>query len=136
MPRSHVNGVPDVRFIIVIAFTLMVGLMFTGMACNLYRNWWPLSSVFFYVTAPLPNFFCSNYVRIMRSRRDALHIGAFLTGALIVCGLALPAVLAHAGVIRPEALLLCTIGGVIVYSSVLVYVHSFLTADTLTFIDD
>jgi hypothetical protein len=130
--RSHVNGVPDVRFIIIIAFTLMVGLMFTTVACNIYKNWWPFFAIVFYVTAPIPNFLCGNYCRIFGHARDARAAGSFITAVLIFSGLSLPAVMAHAGVIRLEAFVLTFIGGIIVYSSIVVYVHSYLMADPFT----
>ncbi len=54
-------------------------------------------------------------------------IGFFLTGILVVSGFALPIVLYHADIIRAVVpLVLSILGGVIVYSSILLFFHFFL----------
>ena len=59
------------------------------------------------------------------ARRNWKDSGHFITGALIVTGFALPAVLAHAGLVNPYSSILSLCGGLIVYASLLLYLHFF-----------
>lgn len=48
-----------------------------------------------------------------------------MTAIFVVSGLAIPAVLAHIKVIQVGALLMCISGGVVVYGTILLYLHAF-----------
>jgi hypothetical protein len=48
----------------------------------------------------------------------------------LVSGLALPLVLAHAGVITYSAMILSFVGGLLVYATILLYVANFVQDDT------
>lgn len=52
-------------------------------------------------------------------------MGYFLTGIFVVSGFALPAVLAHVGSLKYEAMGLSIAGGLIVYGTILGYLHKF-----------
>jgi hypothetical protein len=109
----------------------MVGLMFTGTACSVFDNWWPFFTVVFYLLAPLPNFLVAEYTLRGMNQRESRALANFVTGTLIASGLALPGVLAHAGVIRWEAFLMCSLGGLIVFSTIIVYIRHFQRIDSL-----
>lgn len=51
--------------------------------------------------------------------------GHFLTGILVVAGLALPLVLSHAHIIAPAACWMSIAGGVLIYGTILVYAGAF-----------
>ena len=110
-----------------LAFAFSIGILLNVLACVLKlnddvpQNFYPLIVIVFYFLAPFPNLMCGNcggeldFSSSGKMYRDA---GYFLTGFLIVSGLALPLVLAHAQTISGGAAALCTIGGVIVFASV------------------
>lgn len=82
------------------------------------------------VSPHFPLFFCiqtansldSLAFRIFSAFEDAGH---FLTAIFVVSGLAIPAVLAHIQVIQIGALLMSISGGVVVYGTILLYLHAF-----------
>eukprot|EP00028_Trichosphaerium_sp_Am-I-7-wt_P011721 CAMPEP_0168539448 /NCGR_PEP_ID=MMETSP0405-20121227/21835_1 /TAXON_ID=498012 /ORGANISM="Trichosphaerium sp, Strain Am-I-7 wt" /LENGTH=107 /DNA_ID=CAMNT_0008569015 /DNA_START=54 /DNA_END=377 /DNA_ORIENTATION=+ len=97
------------------------------MACVLFKNWFPILVVVAYLFAPLPNLLCAACGRgyednKARAFKDA---GFFLTGIFVVSGLALPSVLAHLTIIKTTALFLGLAGGLIVYGTILTYLHCF-----------
>lgn len=47
-----------------------------------------------------------------------VDFGRFLTGFLVVTGMALPALLAHSGIIQIPAMIMSIIGGLLVYGTV------------------
>lgn len=122
---------PDLKIIMVLAFTLALGLLCNILACIIWSNWWPIITVIFYFFAPIPDLMCStcgrNHSDMFNpsSQRNFKDMGYFLTGLLVVSGFALPAVLAHADVINVGALFLAIAGGLIVYASIIVYIHFF-----------
>lgn len=89
------------------------GLLLQLLGCVLYRNWWPMLTGVMYVLVPMPYLFFGG-----GGGGDAygyggsavasgwLDAGKFLTGFSAVGSVAIPAVLAHAGVITAGALVL------------------------------
>jgi hypothetical protein len=57
--------------------------------------------------------------------RAFMDAGYFMTGILVISGFALPTVLAHLEIMSTAALLMALAGGLIVYGSILLYVHCF-----------
>ncbi|RCH90703.1 Vacuolar protein sorting-associated protein 55, partial [Rhizopus stolonifer] len=49
----------------------------------------------------------------------------FITGIFIVSGFCLPFVLAHAEVITTPAMIMSTLGGALVYGTIVAYAHFF-----------
>eukprot|EP01120_Amphizonella_sp_Union-15-10_P008486 TRINITY_DN305_c0_g1_i1.p1 TRINITY_DN305_c0_g1~~TRINITY_DN305_c0_g1_i1.p1 ORF type:complete len:132 (-),score=20.81 TRINITY_DN305_c0_g1_i1:43-438(-) len=118
----------DVHVIIGLAFLLSIGFLLNILACAIYGSWWPFFVVVAYFLAPLPNICCQNLgTGYQDSKEKAFrNAGYFLTGAIVVTGFALPAVLTHARVIKhAEALILGVSGGLVVYTTILVYLHKF-----------
>lgn len=124
------------KTIVGLAFFLAVGLLLVILSCALYNNWWPLFVVLTYLLAPLPNMLarrCSSdsysYASYSSNDDDArkgvLETGYFITSVLIISGIGLPVVLAHAEVITVSAMLLAFFGGILIYTTILGYSHFF-----------
>lgn len=108
--------------LIALGCALAVGITMNIVACTYYGNYWPLITIFAYLLAPLPNvLFAKCEEDPFDGAKNWKHIGLFLTGFLLIAGLGVPAILTHAGVIKPEAMVFCFAGGVIVYISILIY---------------
>jgi len=54
-----------------------------------------------------------------------INAGHFMTGFFVVSGFALPALFAHLEMMTTQALFMGLAGGLIVYSTILVYLHRF-----------
>lgn len=77
----------------------------------------------FPLSLPLPtNFLFPIVNRFHSAFEDAGH---FMTAIFVVSGLAIPALLAHIKVIQLGALLMSMSGGVVVYGTILLYLHAF-----------
>jgi Vacuolar protein sorting 55 len=107
--------------------------MLNILACALFdHGWWTFFVVIAYIGAPLPDLLCtrcregySDYDEdegwrscCMKGWRDGAY---FVTGFLLVSGLALPLVLAHNEVVGVPTMIMSLIGGLLVYSSVVLY---------------
>lgn len=55
------------------------------------------------------------------STSPAIDFGNFLTGFLLLTGVALPAMLAHVGEINHAASIMSILGGGLIYGSIIVY---------------
>ncbi len=128
-----------------LAILLATGVMLNILACALFANgWWTFFVVFAYIGAPLPDLLCRNCVVddedddddrggcrncCLRGWRDGAY---FVTGFLLVSGLALPLVLAHNLVIGTPTMIMSLIGGICIYAAVACYlsfVHGAGTSD-------
>jgi len=119
---------PDLRVMMALALALSLGILCNILAGALFGNWWPMVIVIFYFIAPLPDLLCSRCGQndVMNvSGRNFKDLGYFLTGVLVISGFGLPAVLAHNNVIGIPALCLSLGGGLIVYASLVIYIHFF-----------
>jgi hypothetical protein len=117
----------DLKIIIGLSLALSVGLLLNILACALWKKWWPIFSVIAYILAPIPNMMCTRFgVGYDDSKARAFEdAGHFMTAIFVVSGLAIPALLAHIKVIEIGALLMCISGGVVVYGTILLYLHAF-----------
>ncbi|RKP05376.1 vacuolar protein sorting 55 [Thamnocephalis sphaerospora] len=118
-----------VKTIIALAFCLACGFLLIILSCALYQNWWPVLVAVTYGLAPLPNMLCARcgysediFTDTQTGFADA---GYFLTAVLVVTGLAMPVVLAHAGVIGAAAMAQSVTGGLLVYGTIVAYNHFF-----------
>lgn len=121
------SGLPDIKIIIGLALALSIGLLLNILACVIWNNWWPILVVIAYFFAPMPNLIfqrCGSDPLDV-SGRSFKDLGFFLTGFLVVTGFGIPAVMAHSEVIEIGALILALCGGLVVYASILVYLHFF-----------
>eukprot|EP01113_Clastostelium_recurvatum_P045219 TRINITY_DN773_c0_g2_i1.p1 TRINITY_DN773_c0_g2~~TRINITY_DN773_c0_g2_i1.p1 ORF type:complete len:130 (-),score=33.44 TRINITY_DN773_c0_g2_i1:126-515(-) len=118
----------DVKIIIGLAACLAVGLLMNILSCALYQNAYPILVVVAYFLAPFPNLICGRHEDHSFSGDGGSGIkdlGFFLTGFLVISGFGIPAVLAHSKIIPIEAMALALAGGLVVYATILVYLHFF-----------
>lgn len=111
------------KTIIALSFVLAVGFLLVILSCALWKQYLPLLVVFTYILAPLPNWICgrcANPDDFVESGGNAiLDFGKFCTGFLVLMGVALPAVLAHASIIAYPAMVMSIIGGVLIYGTII-----------------
>jgi len=116
------------KTIILLSFVLAVSFLLVILSCALWANWLPLLTALIFVLAPLPNFICSRLATDSFSEdytSGPVDFGHFVTSIFVVSGVALPAVLAHAGVIAVTAAWMSAIGGAIGYGTMLTYSYFF-----------
>ncbi|KAL1413811.1 Vacuolar protein sorting-associated protein 55 [Vanrija albida] len=113
------------KTVIFLAFVLALGFLLVILSCALWANWLPLLVAITFVLAPLPNSICFRCARaddISPEYNSAyVDFGRFLTGVLVATGFALPVVLQHSQLIKPEACWMSIAGGLLVYGTILVY---------------
>ncbi|KAI5865556.1 vacuolar protein sorting 55-domain-containing protein [Durotheca rogersii] len=110
------------KTIIALSFVLAVGFLLVILSCALYGEYYPLLVVGTYVLAPVPNWVagrCANPDDFESAGTGVLDLGRFCTGFLVVMGIALPAVLAHSGLICVAAMAMSIIGGLLIYGTVI-----------------
>ncbi|KAI0834553.1 vacuolar protein sorting 55 [Hypoxylon sp. FL0890] len=111
------------KTIIALSFVLAIGFLLVILSCALYKVYYPLLVVATYVLAPIPNWIagrCANPDDFVESAGNGiLDLGRFCTGFLVVMGIALPAVLAHSALIGIPAMIMCIIGGLLIYGTII-----------------
>lgn len=112
------------KTIIALSFVLAVGFLLVILSCALWNAYYPLLVVATYVLAPLPNFICSRCANPDDFGGDVngnaiLDFGKFVTGFLVTMGVALPVVLAHSHIIELPAMVMCIIGGLLIYGTII-----------------
>ncbi|KAL4759920.1 Vps55 family protein [Aspergillus foveolatus] len=111
------------KTIIALSFVLAIGFLLVILSSALWHNFLPLTVVATYVVAPLPNWICSRCANpddFMDSSGSAVaDFGRFLTGFLVLMGVALPAVLAHSGAIQVPAMIMSILGGLLIYGTII-----------------
>jgi len=111
------------KTIIALSFVLAIGFLLVILSSALWRNYYPLLVVATYVIAPLPNWVCGRAANpddfMESSGSGILDFGKFLTGFLVVMGIALPALLAHCAIIQPPAMVMSIIGGLLIYGTII-----------------
>ncbi|KAJ3181241.1 Vacuolar protein sorting-associated protein 55 [Geranomyces variabilis] len=129
------------KTIIGLASLLATGILLTILSCALYVNWLPILVPLIFLIAPFPNMLCERIAgggaggggrdiwSDSSDHRGVLETGYFITSFFVVSGVGLPYVLSHAEIIRPEAMFLSVAGGLLVYGTILGYVHAFITAE-------
>ncbi|KAL7625125.1 Vacuolar protein sorting-associated protein 55 [Parahypoxylon ruwenzoriense] len=114
---------PGLKTIIALSFVLAVGFLLVILSCALYGVYYPLLVVGTYVLAPIPNWIASRCANpddfVESSGTGILDLGRFCTGFLVVMGIALPAVLAHSNLINVAAMVMCIIGGLLIYGTII-----------------
>ncbi|OTA67379.1 vacuolar protein sorting 55 [Hypoxylon sp. EC38] len=111
------------KTIIALSFVLAIGFLLVILSCALYKVYYPLLVVATYVLAPVPNWIASRCANpddfVESSGNGVLDLGRFCTGFLVVMGIALPAVLAHSALIGIPAMVMCIIGGLLIYGTII-----------------
>jgi len=111
------------KTIIVLSFVLAIGFLLVILSSALWHNFYPLLVVATYVIAPLPNWICGRAANpddfMESSGSGVLDFGRFLTGFLVVMGIALPALLAHCAIIAAPAMVMSIIGGLLIYGTII-----------------
>ncbi|KAI2470285.1 vacuolar protein sorting 55 [Annulohypoxylon bovei var. microspora] len=111
------------KTIIALSFVLAIGFLLVILSCALYKVYYPLLVVATYVLAPIPNWIatrCANPDDFVESTGNGvLDLGRFCTGFMVVMGIALPAVLAHSALIGIPAMVMCIIGGLLIYGTII-----------------
>ncbi|EPS40678.1 hypothetical protein H072_5467 [Dactylellina haptotyla CBS 200.50] len=121
------------KTIIALSFVLAIGFLLVILSSALYSQYSPLFVVATYLLAPLPNAICGRYASAYNddfmdsgsSASGILDLGRFLTGFLVLMGIALPAVLAHAGIIEYGAMIMSIIGGLLIYGTIIAFTMFF-----------
>ncbi|KAI1121003.1 vacuolar protein sorting 55 [Nemania abortiva] len=117
------------KTIIALSFVLAVGFLLVILSCALFKEYYPLLVVGTYVLAPLPNWICGRWANpddfVESSGNAVLDLGRFCTGFLVVMGIALPVVLAHSNIIEVPAMIMCVVGGLLIYGTIISFGMSF-----------
>ncbi|CAZ85501.1 unnamed protein product [Tuber melanosporum] len=117
------------KTIIALSFVLAIGFLLVILSSALYANYYPLLVVATYILAPLPNAVCARCSSpddfIDGSGNGVLDFGRFLTGFFVVMGIALPALLAHSGIIVVPAMVMSIIGGLLIYGTIISFTMFF-----------
>ncbi|EED12431.1 Vacuolar protein sorting 55 superfamily [Talaromyces stipitatus ATCC 10500] len=102
---------------------LAIGFLLVILSAAIWQQYLTLLVVATYVLAPLPNWICSHCGNpddfIESSGNAIVDFGRFLTGFLVLMGMALPAVLAHCGYIGIPAMVMSIIGGLLIYGTII-----------------
>ncbi|OQE19273.1 hypothetical protein PENFLA_c019G02287 [Penicillium flavigenum] len=111
------------KTIIALSFVLAIGFLLVILSSALWHKYWPLLVVGIYVVAPLPNWICQRCANpddfMDSSSNSAMDFGRFLTGFLVLTGIALPIVLARSGAIEIPAMIMSIFGGLLIYGTII-----------------
>jgi len=122
------SSVPPVKMLMFLALSFSIGLLCDILACVIWQKWFLFIVVISYIFAPLPNLIFGRCGRdpLDASGRNFKSMGFFLTGFLLVTGFAIPSLIVHADS-DPKygALVLSLAGGLIIYGSLIAYIHFF-----------
>ncbi|KOS14916.1 hypothetical protein Malapachy_0719 [Malassezia pachydermatis] len=131
-----------INTVIFLSFTLALGFLMVILSCALWSNWMPFWSAVSFALAPAPNVLFgglagadsfSDYNKCVipssLTYSAYLDFGYFLTGLLLMTGVALPLMLAHTSIITGTAALLSLGGGVLIYGTMMTYGAFFHTPD-------
>ncbi|EMF15959.1 vacuolar protein sorting 55 superfamily [Sphaerulina musiva SO2202] len=111
------------KTIIVLSFILAIGFLLVILSSALFESYLTLLVVATYIIAPLPNWICgkaqANEDFMDSGSNSIVELGRFLTGFLVVMGIALPIVLAHCDQIKIPAMIMSIVGGLLIYGTII-----------------
>ncbi|EME47468.1 hypothetical protein DOTSEDRAFT_146143 [Dothistroma septosporum NZE10] len=117
------------KTIIVLSFILAIGFLLVILSSALFKNYLTLLVVATYVVAPVPNWICGKAQQqddfMDNSGNSIVELGRFLTGFLVVMGIALPVVLAHCDQIQIPAMVMSIVGGLLIYGTIISFTMFF-----------
>ncbi|RPA87522.1 vacuolar protein sorting 55 [Ascobolus immersus RN42] len=119
-----------IKTIIGLSFILAIGFLLVILSSALFQNYLPLLVVATYVLAPLPNAIagrCSQPDDILGDGNGGgiVDFGRFMTGFLVVMGVALPVLFAHCQLITVAAMFMSIIGGLLIYGTIISFTMFF-----------
>merc|ERR1711939_264913 len=121
-PSRH-PAMAGLKTIILLSFILAIGFLLVILSSALFKDYLTLLVVATYVVAPIPNWICGkaqNQDDFMDSGSNGVvELGRFMTGFLVVMGIALPVVLAHCDQIRVESMVMGIVGGLLIYGTII-----------------
>ncbi|KAI9864628.1 MAG: Vacuolar protein sorting-associated protein 55 [Trichoglossum hirsutum] len=125
---------PGLKTIIALSFVLAIGFLLVILSSALWKNYLPLLVVATYIIAPIPNWACGHYANPDDFMDNAGSVGLtdfgrFCTGFLVVMGIALPALLAHCGLIQFPAMIMSIVGGLLIYGTIISFSMFFQTEE-------
>lgn len=105
---------------------LALGFLLVILSCALYHNYYPLLDILIFLLAPLPHsLFGKGSLDgadfMSENAGEAQDLGHFLTGLFVTSGVALPTVFYHCRLIGLMSCIMCTTGGLVIYSSIVVF---------------
>ncbi|KAL0631108.1 Vacuolar protein sorting-associated protein 55 [Maublancomyces gigas] len=117
------------KTIIALSFVLAIGFLLVILSSALFGNYFPLFVVATYCLAPLPNAICSR-CSSPDDFIDGAGNGTLSTSAMErvtdgILRIALPAVLAHSGIIQVPAMVMSVIGGLLIYGTIISFTMFF-----------
>ncbi|KAF7845850.1 hypothetical protein BT93_L0357 [Corymbia citriodora subsp. variegata] len=111
------------KTIIVLSFILAIGFLLVILSAALFKNYLTLLVVATYVIAPIPNWICGKAQGqddfMDSGSSSVVELGRFITGFLVVMGIALPVVLAHCDQIVIPAMAMSIVGGLLIYGTII-----------------
>ncbi|KAI9657038.1 MAG: Vacuolar protein sorting-associated protein 55 [Bathelium mastoideum] len=117
------------KTIIALSFVLAIGFLLVILSSALWKNYLTLLVVATYVIAPIPNWLCGRAQNsddfMDGGSTGVVDFGRFLTGFLVVMGIALPALLAHCYLITYPAMVMSIIGGLLIYGTIISFTMFF-----------
>ncbi|KIX10589.1 uncharacterized protein Z518_01673 [Rhinocladiella mackenziei CBS 650.93] len=117
------------KTIIALSFVLAIGFLLVILSAALFHNFLTLLVVATYVLAPVPNWVagrCANPDDFIETNSSAwVDLGRFVTGFLVVMGIALPVLLAHCALIQVPAMVMSIIGGLLIYGTIISFTQFF-----------
>jgi len=114
-----------VKAVVTLAFAGVVGLTLLVLACALpsFGKWWPMFVIVFYFLAPIPLVIARKYQEDVPGTSACVEFALFATTGIVVSAFALPAVLAHAGVIAWKAAFIANLGSLVMYLTIMCYFY-------------
>lgn len=105
---------------------LALGFLLVILSCALFHNYYPLYDILIFLLAPIPNSIFSKSLYstsdfMSESSNSGSDLGHFLTGMLVTSGISLPLVFCHCQLIGSVSCVMSMIGGLIIYSSVVIF---------------
>lgn len=110
--------------IICLSIILAFGFLLIILSCAIYNNWRPLGVIGVFLVAPLPNAVLGKFDGndfMNETSSSVSDVGKFLTGFLVLSGLALPFVLYHSLLITGRAMMMSLGGGLLVYLTIITF---------------
>ncbi|CDR41479.1 CYFA0S07e02674g1_1 [Cyberlindnera fabianii] len=114
--------------IISLSGLLAAGFLLIILSCALWSNWYPLYVVAIFLLAPLPNILLtrSEFDDFMSdSSSSANDFSKFMTATFVASGICLPVVLYHTQLVVFQATVMSTVGGLLIYSSIILFTMFF-----------